>query len=227
MHCATILTCPTTVGTFSSKGRTGIYEESPLTRSSSGAQPEHMTYTTKHLIQSFVIVPLLATSLSMNAVTTSITEAVQKATAAQTTISPEEQKLQEEREVRAAKINAYYAKFDLPLAGHGMTMVLAAEKNGLDWRLLPAIAMRESTGGKFICHNSFNAYGWGSCKIHFDSFEEGTNTVAAHLGGNMERTARYYGNKTIEQKLKAYNSVIPAYTKEIFSIMSKIENTEI
>ena len=186
-----------------------------------------MTHTTKLFVQSFVIVPLMATTLSMNAFTASINEAVMKATSADTALSLEDQKLQDERALKAAKIDAYYAKYDLPLAGHGMTMVLAAEKNGLHWSLLPAIAMRESTGGKFICRESFNAYGWGSCKIHFDSFEEGTNTVAAHLGGNMERTARYYANKTLEQKLKAYNSVIPPYTAEIKSIMSKIENTQV
>jgi hypothetical protein len=131
------------------------------------------------------------------------------------------------RKEKAAKIDAYYAQFDLPLAGHGLQMVLAAEKYDIDWRLLPAIAMRESTGGKFICKNSFNPYGWGSCKIKFGSFQEATDTVARNLGGKNPRTAPYYANKTIEKKLKSYNSVIPAYTAEIFSIMSKIEKIEV
>lgn len=181
-----------------------------------------MTNTTKLFVQSFVIVPLLATSLSMNAVTTSITDAVQKATAAEASLSPEEQKLQEEREVKARKIDAYYAKYDLPLAGHGMHMVLVAEENNLDWRLLPAIAMRESTGCKFIRGN--NCFGWGTAK--FESFDHGIKTVGSHLGGNMPTTARYYANKPLEKMLVAYNSVIPTYTKEIFSIMNKIEKTE-
>ena len=38
----------------------------------------------------------------------------------------------------------------MPLFGMGMKMCKEAEKNELDWRLLPAIAVRESTGGK-IC----------------------------------------------------------------------------
>ena len=186
-----------------------------------------MKNTVKNIAKSFIIVPLLATNLSMNTFTASINEAVSKMQVSASDISAEELMLQTAREEKASKIDAYYAQYDLPLAGHGMEMVVAAEKNGLDWRLLPAIAMRESTGGKFVCYKSFNPYGWGSCKIHFDSFEEATNTVAAHLGGNMERTARYYANKTIEQKLKAYNSVIPAYTAEIFSIMSKIEKMDV
>jgi hypothetical protein len=185
-----------------------------------------MKNTAKHLINSFIIVPLVATSLSMNTLTASVNEAVSKIVASAETKSPEELALQADREAKAAKIDAYFAQYDLPLAGHGMQMVLSAEKNSLDWRLLPALAMRESTGGKFICKDSNNPYGWGSCKIHFDSFEEATDTVAAHLGGNMERTARYYANKTIEQKLKAYNSVIPSYTADIFSIMNKIEKMD-
>jgi hypothetical protein len=187
-----------------------------------------MTYTTKLFVQSFVIVPLMATTLSMNVVTTTITEAVQKAVAAETQLSPEEQKLQDEREAKAAKIDAYFAKYDLPLAGHGMHFVLVAEKNELDPYLLPAIAMRESTGGKFIIKKNMNPFGWGSGTIKFQDFDEAIDTVGRHIGGMDPdlKTSRYYANKTTEQKLKAYNSVIPAYTKEIFSIMAKIENTE-
>lgn len=183
-----------------------------------------MTTTTKKLIQSFIIVPLVATTLSMNTFTASINEAVLKVTSAETAMSPEELKLQAERESKAAKIDAYYAKYDLPLAGHGMHMVLVAEENNLDWRLLPAIAMRESTGGKFACGN--NPFGFGSCKIKYENFDEAIDTVAGHIGGNNVKTAKYYANKTLEKKLLAYNSVIPTYTAEIKSIMGKIENTE-
>lgn len=184
-----------------------------------------MTHTTKHLIQSFVIVPLLATSLSMNVVTSSISDAVLRVTQADGQLSPEEQKLQDEREAKAAKIDAYYAKYDLPLAGHGMHMVLVAEKHDLDWRLLPAIAMRESTGGKFACKN--NPFGFGSCKIGYESFDEAIDMVGSHIGGANPRTSKYYAGKDTLGILKTYNTVIPTYSKEILSIMSKIENTDI
>ena len=36
----------------------------------------------------------------------------------------------------------------MPLLGLGKKMVIEAEKNNLDWRLLPAISVIESTGGK-------------------------------------------------------------------------------
>jgi len=183
-----------------------------------------MKTTTKKFIQSFIIVPLVATTLSMNTFTASINEAVSKVSSSETNVSSEDAAIQAQREIKAAKINAYYAKYDLPLKGHGMAMVLAAETHNLDWRLLPALAMRESTGGKFACKN--NPFGFGSCKIGYQSFEEAIEAVAGHIGGNNPRTARYYAGKDTVGILKMYNSVIPAYTKEIFAIMTKIEQTE-
>ncbi len=126
-------------------------------------------------------------------------------------------------EERAAKIDAYFAKRNMPLEGYGAKMVEEAFKNDLDWRLLPAIAIRESTGGKFACQNNPNPFGWGSCKIKFKSFDESIEVVAKNLGGNNPGTEYYYKDKTIEEKLAFYNSVIPAYTAEIFEFMDLIE----
>ncbi|MBP6904713.1 MAG: hypothetical protein KBB91_01490 [Candidatus Pacebacteria bacterium] len=183
-----------------------------------------MTITTNKLIQSFIIVPLVATTLSMNTFTASINEAVSKVVSTETAMSPEEIILQKDREEKAAKIDAYYAKYGLPLAGYGMQMVLVAEKHDLEWNLLPAIAMRETTGGKFACKK--NPFGFGSCKIGYESFQQSIDAVAGHIGGANPRTAKYYAGKDINGILKAYNSVIPTYTKEIFSIMDKIEKME-
>lgn len=125
----------------------------------------------------------------------------------------------------AEKIDAYFAKRNMPLLGYGAEMVKAAEENNLDWRLLPAIAIKESTGGKFACYN--NPFGWGSCKIKFKDFSIAIETVAVNLGGNNPKTERYYKNKTTEEKLWHYNtSVIPTYTDEIMEFMDLIERGE-
>jgi Mannosyl-glycoprotein endo-beta-N-acetylglucosaminidase len=127
-------------------------------------------------------------------------------------------------DARAVKIDAYFAKNDLPLTGYGYAFVETADKYDLDYRLLPAIAMRESTGGKFACPNDeHNVFGWASCKRTFESYENSIDSVGAHLSGNIKSTAGYYKTKSIPAKLKRYNSVIPAYTNEIYSIMNKIE----
>ncbi|MFA5997284.1 MAG: hypothetical protein WC791_02220 [Candidatus Paceibacterota bacterium] len=122
----------------------------------------------------------------------------------------------------AQKIDAYFAKRAMPLEGYGAKLAQVALDNDIDWRLLPAIAIKESTGGKFACHN--NPFGWGSCKIKFKSFDEAIDTVAKNLGGNNPKTARYYDDATIEEILHHYNgSVIPAYPGEVMKFMELIE----
>src|SRR3989338_2556403 len=117
---------------------------------------------------------------------------------------------------RAEAIDAYFKYRRMPLAGTGMKMVLEAEKNNLDWRLLPAIAVRESTGGKHACKKVANsAFGWGSCKISFKSHAEAIETVARNLGGNNPKTAHHYDEKNTKEILRAYNppSIVPRYAE--------------
>ncbi|MFZ2831743.1 MAG: hypothetical protein WAZ40_01180 [Minisyncoccia bacterium] len=123
---------------------------------------------------------------------------------------------------RAQKIDDYFAKRKMPLEGYGTQLVKVAEENNLDWRLLPAIAVKESTGGKFACYN--NPFGWGSCKIKFKNFDTAIDTVALNLGGNNPKTERYYKGKTTIEKLHHYNNaVVPTYTGEILEFMDLIE----
>lgn len=135
-----------------------------------------------------------------------------------------DQKLEAEK-IKAQAIDAYFEARNMPLEGMGMKMVLEAEKNDLDWRLLPAIAVRESTGGKNDCKKvENNAFGWGSCKIGFDSVDQAIETVARNLGGNNPNTATHYDNKTTKQILRAYNppSIVPRYAEQVIAIMNAI-----
>ncbi len=120
---------------------------------------------------------------------------------------------------RAARLDAYFAKRNMPLEGHGQAFVATADKYGLDWRLLPAIGVRESSGGKHLLNN--NPFGWGSCKIKFADFDEAIEEVAKNLSGSDEDTAKYYKNKTTYQILWAYNgTVIHSYPDEVIAIMN-------
>ncbi len=143
----------------------------------------------------------------------------------------EEAKLQEEsRAKKAQAIDAYFKKYDMPLAGTGMKMVLEAEKNGIDWRLLPAIAVRESTGGKHACKKVTNSFfGWGSCKINFKSTDSAIETVALNLGGNNPNTDHHYAGKTTKEILQKYNppSIVPRYADQVMDIMDVIGSLEI
>ena len=131
---------------------------------------------------------------------------------------------------KAESIDAYFRSRSMPLHGLGMKMVEEAEKNNLDWRILAAIAVRESTGGKFACKKAtHNPFGWGSCKINFKSNHEAIETVARNLGGNNPRTAKHYANKNVTQILRAYNppSIIPRYAEQVIAIMNAIGTTEV
>ena len=128
------------------------------------------------------------------------------------------------RKQKADAINEYFKDRSMPLEGTGMSFVLVAEKYGLDWRLLPAIGVRESSGGKAAC--GYNPFGWGSCKLHnFGSYEQAIEALGKNLGGANQKTARYYAGKSTKDKLYYYNgTVVPTYPDEVIAIMNKIES---
>jgi len=129
------------------------------------------------------------------------------------------------REARAEAIDAYFRKYKMPLLGTGEKMVEEAEKYDLDWRLLPAIAVRESTGGIHACKKAqYNPFGWGSCKISFNSYEHAIEVVARNLGGENPNTAKHYNGKDTKAILLAYNppSIVPRYATQVISIMNRI-----
>ncbi len=119
---------------------------------------------------------------------------------------------------RMARIDRYFAERDMPLAGYGTEFVEAADRCDMDWRLLPAIAVRESSGGKQACGN--NPFGWASCRADFESVEKAIEIVGANLCGFNPRTADYYKNKTTYERLWNYNGIInPNYPDEVLRIM--------
>lgn len=135
-------------------------------------------------------------------------------------------------DTRAARIDEYFASRELPLAGHGKTFVEAADENDLDWRLVAAIAMRETTGGKFMCKNPKapnNPFGWGSCKFGFESIDKAIETVTLNLAGNNPKTEHHYEGKEVKAILQTYNppSVVPEYADQVMKIMEDIENTSL
>lgn len=185
--------------------------------------------------QSLVLLPVMTVSLSLGSLHN--VEISQNVLAKKVNIEAEgplalNQAVDPEVEIIKAKadaIDAYFKEHDMPLKGTGMKMVQEAYINDIDWRLLPAIAVRESTGGKNACDKvKHNPFGWGSCKIGFKSTEEAIEIVARNLGGNNPNTARHYDNKTIKQILRAYNppSVVPRYAEQVISIMEDIGDAE-
>ena len=128
-----------------------------------------------------------------------------------------------EKKEAAKKIDLYFKQRSMPLAGYGEQFVAVAEKYGLPYNLLPAVAIRESSGGKFLLNN--NPFGWGSAKIKFSGFNEAIEAVGRNLGGANPNTAAYYSGNSIRAKLYNYNgTVVTGYEDEVMAIMDKIDD---
>jgi len=79
------------------------------------------------------------------------------------------------------KLEAFLANYDSPLAPYAEQFVRAADRYQLDWRLVPAITGVESTFGKQIPANSYNAYGWANGAFYFQSWEQSIDYVSQYL----------------------------------------------
>lgn len=126
---------------------------------------------------------------------------------------------------QAQAIDAYFAARNMPLNGYGLKMSQEAKKYNLDWRLLPAISVQESGGGKHaIWRCKHNPFGWASCDIKFESVDHAIEVVALNLAGVNPKTEKYYKNKDSKEKLYYYNgTVIPHYPQMVLTIMDKFD----
>lgn len=109
-------------------------------------------------------------------------------------------------DARIDTLEDFFKKYKSPLQTHAQAIVENADKYELDYRLLPAIAMKESTLCKKIPDNSYNCWGFGiyGGKItRFSSFEEAIETVS-------EKIAKDYVKKGLtdpETMMAKYNPV--------------------
>lgn len=88
------------------------------------------------------------------------------------------------RDARSALLKKFFTKYNSPLAPLSDFIVLESDRYGVDYRLIPAISMQESTGCKFIPENSFNCWGYGiygDNVLRFESYEQGIERVIRGL----------------------------------------------
>lgn len=82
---------------------------------------------------------------------------------------------------RVENLRKFLQKYDSPLAAYAQDFVTYADDNGLDYRLVASISGVESTFGKRIPFNSYNAYGWANGKFSFNSWPESIGIVSETL----------------------------------------------
>lgn len=85
---------------------------------------------------------------------------------------------------RSILVRDFFKKYNSPLKDINAQFIEVADKYGLDFRLLPAIAMQESNGGKKVIKDSHNPFGYGiygNLVIKFASWEEAVEKVGNAL----------------------------------------------
>jgi len=87
-------------------------------------------------------------------------------------------------DARPVIVENFLDLYDSPITSYAKLMVEVSDKYGFDFRLLPAISMVESGGGKAIPEGSYNAWGYGiygDQVIRFSNWGEAIEKVAYGL----------------------------------------------
>jgi hypothetical protein len=106
----------------------------------------------------------------------------------------------------------YHGKKPYPITAY----LTYADQYQIDYRLLPAISVAESSAGNHACGD--NWFGWQSCKgYNFGSVAQGIQLITEQLA-----CGSYYQGKTLVQKLHSYNPN-PSYAPKIIGFMKEIK----
>ncbi len=124
---------------------------------------------------------------------------------------------------RVQQLTDYLASHNSPLTGSARHFVNEADRLGLDWKLVVAIAGVESTFGRHIPTGSFNAWGWAvftgrQFGAAFENWEKGITTVSEGLRYNYIDK----GAVTIEQIGRIY-AASPVWSQKVRFFLAKIE----
>jgi hypothetical protein len=118
-------------------------------------------------------------------------------------------------DARIERLRVFFDAYACPAPRHIADYLRVADTYGLDYRILPALSVRESTCGQYQKMN--NRWGWDSGQSGFGSIASGIEYVARQLA-----EAPQYKGKTLDQLLWTYNPRA-AYPGEIKKLMERIE----
>lgn len=139
----------------------------------------------------------------------------------QVTLSPSQhiQPPSYDQDPRLLILERFFENKESPAKELARDFLIAADENGLDWRLLPSIAFVESGGGKDCSNN--NIFGWDNGEEYFPSFRAGILIVANRLA-----TSKLYKDKSLEEILAVYNPR-PGYSVLVKSVMARLSTNEL
>lgn len=129
----------------------------------------------------------------------------------------------EAADARPELIRQYLAFYKSPLLPFSDFIVATADKYGLDFRLITAIAQQESNLCKIIPPESYNCWGWGihsRGSLGFTSYEEGIETVSKGLRDEYLNK----GYLTVEEIMSKYTPLSNgSWAKGVSQFMSEME----
>lgn len=119
---------------------------------------------------------------------------------------------------RYQALRNFFDKYKCPITNLAGAFIEAADRHGLDWRLLPSIVFLETGGGKQAPLK--NLMGWNSGKAKFQSQEQGIHFVAERLANSP-----IYAGKDTRTKLRIYNPANKNYAKAVMAVMEQLSPT--
>lgn len=131
----------------------------------------------------------------------------------------------ENHDARVEALDAFFAEYNSPLEGKAFHIISEADKNGIDYRLLPAIAMQESTLCKKIIKNSYNCWGfgiYGSKVTKFESYDHAITVITKTLA------EKYIGRGLVtpEEIVQKYTPSDTGRWPEVVNmIMTRLKNS--
>ncbi len=117
---------------------------------------------------------------------------------------------------RFARLEKFFKYYRCEAPYHTSDYLHAADAYGLDYRVLPAISIRETGCGKAAKPEN-NLWGFHPGRQSFSSVGAGIEFLARRV---MQHPA--YRGKTLHEKLFTYNP-LPSYPGEVERIMRQIE----
>ena len=120
-------------------------------------------------------------------------------------------------DARITKLEMFFDRYQCPQPHYSYSYLQAADANSLDYRLLPAISVRESTCGQHDRLN--NRWGWDFPFTGFSSVPQGIEFIAHRLA-----QSRIYRGLPLDDKLETYNPR-RSYVRQVEHLMQEIDPT--
>lgn len=122
---------------------------------------------------------------------------------------------------RVAILRAYLQKYNSPLADYAETFVSQADLYNIDWRLVAAIAGRESTFAKQEpCINAWGYGIYGTQTLCFASYDQGIRTISKDL---REKYMNTWGAQTVWEIGHVY-AASPTWASGVVYFMNDIQH---